>query len=514
MKRVAICMSGFIRAFEYSKLNFQSRFLCNDDMLVDVFVHTYYENYFEQSSNMCDIQYDDVKLSVMFAGMNVRVMVVERRSDVMPLLETENAKYQSCENNKCIFNESSDDNAKQVQLGIRIIDQLRKIELCNELKKEYERQNGFTYDYVVKTRFEMLCLSSINWSLVKEGVLWTEVGATLGYPHDLILIGTSSDMDKCSLRYSHLSELCNIYNSKLCSHDTLRCIVDKYQLRLDVGIVKAVALRSGDSFHKLYVGTTEINKIGNERECFELLRNMYPRKLYIMDIDLIQPRIDLNNVDNICIITSVINISSAPTYGHSNRSVYSALERLEQTVMTLKSVRAKIPNVRVILVEATIIPPSYIHKLEPYLDYILLCGYSETTKYYCSEQPNKSLGECYLLASVLSMFNSSDNIKRIFKLSGRYVLNDDFDDCVFDCCVYDSMYGQICRDECVLTVLFCLPYSMLKEFIELLLNFIRDSKYAYSDIEHYLFDEIKKITHVPIIGVEGKVAVEYETRKW
>lgn len=47
-------------------------------------------------------------------------------------------------------------------VNLDIYSQLRKVKLCNELRKEYEQENNIKYDIVIKTRFDVYYESKLN----------------------------------------------------------------------------------------------------------------------------------------------------------------------------------------------------------------------------------------------------------------------------------------------------------------------------------------------------------------
>jgi len=60
-------------------------------------------------------------------------------------------------------------------------------------------------------------------------------------------------------------------------------------------------------------------------------------------------------MNNITLITSIINISSNPLSYTNIRSVYTREERFIQTKNTIKTVREKIANNKILLVECSLL---------------------------------------------------------------------------------------------------------------------------------------------------------------
>lgn len=58
-------------------------------------------------------------------------------------------------------------------------------------------------------------------------------------------------------------------------------------------------------------------------------------------------------MNNIILITSVINTPNKPLSYSKTRSVYNRNERFEQTKKTIQSVKEKLPNIKIMIVECT-----------------------------------------------------------------------------------------------------------------------------------------------------------------
>ena len=204
--KVAVCLCGYIRTWEHTKRNFMKIF-CKD-VEVDLFVHTYFQNYYEYSSRKENVIYSEEEIIDMFDGMNLKDIIIEDRNIILPGIIKDSDKYKDIKNFSNTIRDSSDPNSQSLDNGVRIYDQFRKIELCNNLRKEYEKENNVEYDIVVKTRFDILYFRSPNWESLKDGQLHTEKGTTAGYPPDGVIFGTPEVMDKAFFtRWSELELL-------------------------------------------------------------------------------------------------------------------------------------------------------------------------------------------------------------------------------------------------------------------------------------------------------------------
>ena len=270
--KIAVCLSGFIRTFQHTK-NSLKNILCKG-IQPDLFVHTYAENYYEYSSGNENVVYTIDEIRKIFEGFNVVQLEVENRSSILPSLLEEGKKFSHCRNYGFMIKESSDSKSVKIPVGVRIIDQLRKIELCNNLKKDYEKKMGFTYDYVVRTRMDIFFLDTPDWSKIQENHIYTEVGCTGGYPHDCVIFGKSREIDIFSSRYSQLKNMlltstpikggnCSCKNIVpaccLCAHGTIQHICDMNNIKVVPNLIRAIIQRSKSKFHVPGIGTQDVS---------------------------------------------------------------------------------------------------------------------------------------------------------------------------------------------------------------------------------------------------------------
>ena len=180
-----------------------------------------------------------------------------------------------------------------------------------------------------------------------------------------------------------------------------------------------------------------------------------------------------------------------------------------QTIETLKSVKEKVPDAYVIFAEVSSLTPEDISKLYQYVDLMILFSESNTAKYHCNSSENKSVGEVYLLSTIISNIEKFP-FSHLIKLSGRYYLNDKFE---LDNLLKDSISAQVVNDECILTVCYSIYKDTIDEFKENLFKFIRTED-QMNDIEHHIYSSGIRINHIETIGVSGKPAWTDELLEW
>lgn len=272
--RVAVCISGFLRTWEHTKMNFK-KYLC-DGIEPDLFIHTFRENFYEYSGGENDVIYTDEEIKAMFDGFNVKKIIIENRAHTFEKSAIEGEKYRDKTGYSIQIPDSSEPNARSVDLGVRIIEQLRVIESANDLKKAYEQETGQLYDVVIKTRFDMFYFSAPNLNIIQDGVVYLATGCTGGYPPECVMFGTSKTIDIVSSRHRLLNCLISETNipggncacgmivpwCSVCAHASLRHVIDMYNLKIfDNHFQTALVQRSENKWHLPGFGTVTIEQM-------------------------------------------------------------------------------------------------------------------------------------------------------------------------------------------------------------------------------------------------------------
>lgn len=130
---------------------------------------------------------------------------------------------------------------------------------------------------------------------------------------------------------------------------------------------------------------------------------------------------------NIILVTSVIKTSTNPLSYTPIRSVFNETERYEQTLKTISTIREKIPDCEILLIECSEIQDYMEVELNKRVDHFLRVEENIET----ITGPHKGAGLATLLLGALNKFDIS-KYDNIFCISGRYWLNDSFDYVEFD----------------------------------------------------------------------------------
>jgi hypothetical protein len=229
-------------------------------------------------------------------------------------------------------------------------------------------------------------------------------------------------------------------------------------------------------------------------------------------------------VNHAFIVTSAVN---------SKFGVFKPAERLQQTLDTIASIKAKLPTARIIVMECCGDPikPEQADLLKAQCDIFLDYSTDEAVQaLYDNDNWDvvKNGTEIMCFGRALSELYENGafaDIDRIHKMSGRYVLNEAFDDATYeDSAVVDKIViGPKYKSQFPIEItqvplqymarLWSWPTTRLQEVVKVYEDsFIffaeRLSVGGYVDIEHVLYkflnpDHVHEITN---LGVEGQIA--------
>lgn len=220
---------------------------------------------------------------------------------------------------------------------------------------------------------------------------------------------------------------------------------------------------------------------------------------------------------------------------HTPYSQFTIEERASQSILTAKSIRHYVPDSKIILIDGGILPIDINMRTQllTVYDDILDFTQHEFIK-FMHNQPADNCGhiikgpcESYLLREACKAIQS-DKVKRIFKISGRYILTNRFD--------LSSHLSQVGKyvmlnkvkvgpvefngkleqwaDYCYETNLYSFCSSLLDEAIENFNTIITNiidiySVNSYIDLETATYLSLNKyhVYEIPIIGVSGTLSM-------
>lgn len=212
---------------------------------------------------------------------------------------------------------------------------------------------------------------------------------------------------------------------------------------------------------------------------------------------------------NITIITSVIDTPNIPLSYTKIRSVFTKEQRFEQLKQTIDTVRQKIPDNQIFLIECS--PLSEIEKqyLTNIVDYFVNM-YDTQNQQLINRMftPSKSMGEGTMTIYALQyLINKNIEYDNLFKISGRYWLNDSFSYELYD----NSMSCIHCIGGDSNNVFTCF-YKLSKVDSLLWQNYLKSSENKFINCIGFelIFGEFIKQSMTPTnkkIVVENKVGI-------
>lgn len=214
---------------------------------------------------------------------------------------------------------------------------------------------------------------------------------------------------------------------------------------------------------------------------------------------------------NITLITSVIDTPNIPLSYTNTRSVYTKEVRFEQLKKTIETVREKIRDNRIFLIECSLLSLSEQQYLTNAVDYFVNIHDTENqTLINRMFTSSKSMGEGTMTINALQ-YLLSNNIEfdNFFKISGRYWLNNTFSYELYD--NYSSVIRHIGDNNYVFTCFYKLSKYASLLWLDYLINseneFINCMNYESIFAEFFKKMNINDTVITNNLGVNGNIAV-------
>jgi len=174
---------------------------------------------------------------------------------------------------------------------------------------------------------------------------------------------------------------------------------------------------------------------------------------------------------NITLITSIIDTPNTPLSYIQTRSVFTKEQRFEQTKKTILSIREKIPNNKILLIECSILRSEERDFFIENVDYFLnVYDTNDNDLINRMFTISKSMGEGTMTIIALQyIFNNNIDFDYLYKISGRYWLNDKFNYNLFDNNLSCIHYINNDKNN-VLSCFYKLTNKMTYEWFHFLLN--------------------------------------------
>jgi hypothetical protein len=191
--------------------------------------------------------------------------------------------------------------------------------------------------------------------------------------------------------------------------------------------------------------------------------------------------------------------------------------RYTQTLNTIKSIRDRVFDSIIVFVDSSPTPVDdvKIDVIKHSVDYfVTLFNHSRALE--MGEQGLKTPGEAYNMIVAFDIIRSSglQNVKRIFKITGRAELTEDFH--IEDYEGLEDKYVFKKRNESWMspalhlldTRLWSFDYNMMEEVANLMVNVYNDYFHTGWDMEHLIFKLIdkEKLIEKDVLGVKCQVS--------
>lgn len=230
--------------------------------------------------------------------------------------------------------------------------------------------------------------------------------------------------------------------------------------------------------------------------------------------------------NNLVLVTSVIRTSGNHLSYTATRSIYNHTERYEQTKKTLASIKEKIPNHKIFIIECSDLTREETNFLKENSDYFLNLNDNPQIK-NCVNSKSKSLGEGSMTISALEyIIKNNIEYDNLIKISGRYWLSDKFNykyfvnsDIIIKCIdmTNDITVSTISTVTNVFTALFKLPQAYIKPLHDFLVANLSNmfNCIGYEVLFANFIQSIQpsatsngiKIINISPIGLQGHVSV-------
>lgn len=199
------------------------------------------------------------------------------------------------------------------------------------------------------------------------------------------------------------------------------------------------------------------------------------------------------------IINSAISLPYKPLSYCKISSIYSPEERLQQTYQTIDSIRSGFPGTKIILIENSG-KTDLLRELRERVDEYIYVGNNPLAK-LATNSKWKGLSEATTLLLSRKKLIKKDDF--IFKICGRYYLNDNFNLKDWDF----NKFNFLCKENVYSTRYYGFPAGYLSYWYLTLLKTI-PFLFLNHSIESLMrkFIDKKRVNYIKTLGIEGFIA--------
>ncbi len=190
------------------------------------------------------------------------------------------------------------------------------------------------------------------------------------------------------------------------------------------------------------------------------------------------------------------------------------VERFQQTLNTVNSIRKYVPNSFCILIEGSVIPEDIRAEYKKHYDHVIELGDNPDVQKYVNHSQNIGHGEMKLLEHGIEYIQKNilptSSAKYLFKLGARYSLTDKFSLPKYrmDKYTFRPHYDESVNSKVFTTGLYSIPMSKIQEFKEILIKGQDILSSQCNMVEKLFVDLIKPedIHEIKTLGLEGMLS--------
>ena len=210
------------------------------------------------------------------------------------------------------------------------------------------------------------------------------------------------------------------------------------------------------------------------------------------------------------VITSVINTGTVEWTYTNVRSVFTPQERFEQTLQTIDSIKKFSPSSLILLVECSDLNETMTDELKKKVNYFIQAYENLDVRDVCIQSNKKGYGEVKKLELACKFIQTHDiNFNRLFKISGRYFLNENF---VQENYVTDNFTFMRYSVDSGSTVLYSVPYSLFGTYTSKISDCVRFYENGPAQgLETLIPMMCSPVNLIKTLGVSGYVAVKNDS---
>ena len=219
-------------------------------------------------------------------------------------------------------------------------------------------------------------------------------------------------------------------------------------------------------------------------------------------------------MNDLVLITSVINTGKVGWSYTQTRSSYSPEERYNQSLQTIDSIRKYLPGAKIVFVECSEIPDEYTMTLMSMVEYFVNQYNIAEAREACLETNKKGFGEAIQTKLAIEyIIQNNLTFNRFFKISGRYFLTDKFisDNYKTDAYTFKMRANTGNNIISISTVVYSFPMPFLHHFYACVSAVVDYYKiHGPRGYEELLPVICEPRNEIEIIGAAGLVAVNDE----